>query len=271
MVLRGATSQLQRSRSGSSPIGPDSGPPAAVRAAALGLGGHDDIGREALRDAVTRTIARPLAKYGIVLNAARGAALTARLGHGVRGSSSVPVGPRFISCAGVSALAAESYASINSSSLACDPSAAMQASQSREAMRLPISLMAAAAIVALVGCAEEPQTVIAYPAPGHYETRVYTTEQHGPVEPQVAVPEESVRRILILQTRKLDRPAEVVGIVDAHEDNGREAVALDELRRKAAALGADAVVGVEFHHAESHGEPLHLSGLAVRYVSGGAR
>lgn len=41
----------------------------------IGLGGHDEIGREALRDAVTRTIARPLAKYGIVLDAARVAAL----------------------------------------------------------------------------------------------------------------------------------------------------------------------------------------------------
>jgi hypothetical protein len=26
------------------------------------------------------------------------------------------------------------------------------------------------------------------------------------------------------------------------------------------------VVGVEFHHGEGHGEPIHLSGLAVRYL-----
>jgi len=37
----------------------------------IGLGGHDAIGREALRDAVTRTIARPLAEHGIVLDEAR--------------------------------------------------------------------------------------------------------------------------------------------------------------------------------------------------------
>lgn len=43
----------------------------------LGLGGHDLRGREALRDAVTRTIARPLAGHGIVLDASRLAALTA--------------------------------------------------------------------------------------------------------------------------------------------------------------------------------------------------
>lgn len=137
-------------------------------------------------------------------------------------------------------------------------------------MRLPITLLAAAT---LAGCADEPQTIIAYPAPAHYETRVYTSAQstHVGEEPPVAAADASTRRVLILQTRKLDRPAEVVGIVDAHEEGGREEVALDELRRKAAAVGADAVVGVEFHHAESAGEPLHLSGLAVRYISGGAR
>ena len=31
-------------------------------------------------------------------------------------------------------------------------------------------------------------------------------------------------------------------------------------------MGADAVIGVEFHHGEEHGEPTHLSGLAVRYI-----
>ena len=122
------------------------------------------------------------------------------------------------------------------------------------------------------GCAEEPQTLIAYPVPAHYETRVYSAPAAAAAsEPHIVSTDESVRRVLILQTRKLDRPAEVVGIVDAHDESGHEEVALDELRRKAAAIGADAVVGVEFHHSDSHGEPLHLSGLAVRYISGGAR
>lgn len=137
-------------------------------------------------------------------------------------------------------------------------------------MRLRLTLLAA---VASAGCAEEPQTFVAYPMPAHYETRVYPSGPPVVGEPQVAAADEGTRRIVILQTRKLDRPAEVVGIVDAHEASGREEVALDELRRKAAAIGADAVVGVEYHHAESNGEPLHLSGLAVRYVAGpgGAR
>ena len=136
-----------------------------------------------------------------------------------------------------------------------------------------VSLLAA---VGLYGCAEEPQTIVAYPAPIHYETRIYTgtappAAALPPTEARPAPPEPSRQRMLVLQTHKLDRPSEVVGIVDAHEDGGREELALDELRRKAAALGADAVVGVDFHHAEAAGQPLHLSGLAVRYVSGSAQ
>jgi hypothetical protein len=76
--------------------------------------------------------------------------------------------------------------------------------------------------------------------------------------------------ILVLQTTKLDRYAEVVGVVDVHEAMGTEQAALATLRRKAAAMGADAVVGVEFHHGEGEGEPTHLSGMAVRFVSSSA-
>jgi hypothetical protein len=43
----------------------------------LGLGGHDDIGRQDLRTAVERLIARPLARHGIELQTARLAQLVA--------------------------------------------------------------------------------------------------------------------------------------------------------------------------------------------------
>ena len=75
----------------------------------------------------------------------------------------------------------------------------------------------------------------------------------------------SASEVLVLQSTKLDRPAEVVGVVDVHEPMASEAAALARLREKAAALGANAIVGVEFHHGEGTGEPAHLSGLAVRY------
>jgi uncharacterized protein YbjQ (UPF0145 family) len=47
---------------------------------------------------------------------------------------------------------------------------------------------------------------------------------------------------------------------------GSHEAALDVVRRRAAELGADAVVGVEFHHGEGDGQPTHLSGLAVRFL-----
>jgi hypothetical protein len=73
-------------------------------------------------------------------------------------------------------------------------------------------------------------------------------------------------RVLVLQGKHLDRPAVVVGVVDAHEEMGKHEAALWSLKAKAAQLGADAVVGVEFHHGEGEGEPTHLSGLAVQFV-----
>jgi uncharacterized protein YbjQ (UPF0145 family) len=57
---------------------------------------------------------------------------------------------------------------------------------------------------------------------------------------------------------------EVLGTVDVHEHMGTEEQALGVLRGRAAALGAEAVVGVEFHHGEGHAEAVHLSGMAVR-------
>jgi uncharacterized protein YbjQ (UPF0145 family) len=72
--------------------------------------------------------------------------------------------------------------------------------------------------------------------------------------------------VLVLQSTHLDRPAEVVGVIDAHVPMGSHESALDVVRQRAAELGADAVVGVEFHHGEGEGERTHLSGLAVRFL-----
>jgi hypothetical protein len=94
------------------------------------------------------------------------------------------------------------------------------------------------------------------------QTPVLTTAP-PPVAPDGAPRDPST--ILVLETDHLDRPAEVVGVIDAHEEVGKHEAALWVLKTKAAKLGADAVVGVEFHHGEGGGEPTHLSGLAVRY------
>ncbi len=122
----------------------------------------------------------------------------------------------------------------------------------------------ALAFVSSVGCAESegPPPVIVT-SPVAYETHILAGSSGAPA---VRIDPERSGRVLILQGRKLERPAEVVGVVDAHESSGRQDAALQQLRVRAAALGADAVVGVEFHHGEAHGEPIHLSGLAVRYL-----
>lgn len=125
----------------------------------------------------------------------------------------------------------------------------------------PLMLMAAA-------CVDEAPLPASSPPTAHHVTVNYAvTVNENPMAAVPSPPSASADRVLILQSTHLDRPAEVVGIVDVHEETGHHDAALAELRQKAAALGADAVVGVEFHHGESNGEPTHLSGLAVRFVS----
>jgi uncharacterized protein YbjQ (UPF0145 family) len=79
------------------------------------------------------------------------------------------------------------------------------------------------------------------------------------------ISDEQAARVEVLESESVARSTEVVGIVDEHEPMGDEKRALLELRKEAAALGADAVIGVEFHHPDRAGAPIHLSGMAVRY------
>ena len=129
---------------------------------------------------------------------------------------------------------------------------------------LRLVIVAAASACALgVGCAhEEPhQAIIVHPAPVVLESR---TAGGGAT---TTTGSERVARIQILPTKRPDRPAEVLGVIDAHVPMGEHGRANDVLRQKAAELGADAVIGVDFNHGEGHGnEPTHLSGLAIRYL-----
>lgn len=79
---------------------------------------------------------------------------------------------------------------------------------------------------------------------------------------------ESVDHILVVPTPDTGHPTEVVAVLDVHEPSGNHDAALRTLKERAALLGADAVVGVEFHHEESGGGPhsieTHLSGVAVK-------
>jgi uncharacterized protein YbjQ (UPF0145 family) len=74
----------------------------------------------------------------------------------------------------------------------------------------------------------------------------------------------SARDVRVIQNDSLDCPSEVLGLVDIHEPVDSVDRALEVLKRKAAKVGAEAVIGVEFHHGEPGEEPTHLSGMAVR-------
>ena len=127
-------------------------------------------------------------------------------------------------------------------------------------------ITAIALAFALVACASE------YHPEYHPETatNISQTFNYGAsAEGAPASYSEQTRdgaNVLVLQGTHLDRPSEVVGVVDAHLKVGDQDAALAALRKRAAAMGADAVVGVEFHHGEGPGEPIHLSGLAVRFL-----
>ena len=142
-------------------------------------------------------------------------------------------------------------------------------------MRIYLTLL----MIALPACASEyhpdyhPESVTSYSQNLSYPVNVYengaSPASSGTTLTNAGPAQNDASRVLILQSTHLDRPAEVVGVVDAHEAMGNQDQALAALKRKAAAMGADAVVGVEFHHGESDGEPTHLSGLAVKFLERG--
>ena len=140
-------------------------------------------------------------------------------------------------------------------------------------MRIAVPVIAAA--IGVVGCASEyhpeyhPESSYRYEQNVSYPTTVLTVGGPAPVATEaqgITAPQGNLSRILVLEGTHLDRPAEVVGVIDAHMPMGSHDSALDFVRRRALQMGADAVVGVEFHHGEAEGEPTHLSGLAVRFL-----
>jgi uncharacterized protein YbjQ (UPF0145 family) len=74
----------------------------------------------------------------------------------------------------------------------------------------------------------------------------------------------AAQHVRVIQNDELGCPSEVLGLVDIHEPVATVDRALEILKRKAAKLRAEAVIGVEFHHGEPGEEPTHLSGMAVR-------
>lgn len=102
-----------------------------------------------------------------------------------------------------------------------------------------------------VGCVPPPpmvstqtQVAVYEQAPGHVEARP---------------------PVLVLVDKRVARPSEVLGILDFHSNAADEDKGFDELRARAYAIGADAVLAAEFEHG-ADGGPSHLSGIAVRFL-----
>jgi hypothetical protein len=138
------------------------------------------------------------------------------------------------------------------------------------------AILGVAVAMMLAGCGNEyhpeyhPQSTYTVQQSLSYPTTIFAVGSATPIVSDAPVLAGSAggdpSRVLVLQSTHLDRPSEVVGVVDAHVPMGSHDAALDVLRQHAAQLGADAVVGVEFHHGEGEEQPTHLSGLAVRFL-----
>ncbi len=72
--------------------------------------------------------------------------------------------------------------------------------------------------------------------------------------------------ILVTTDESCPKPhhCDILDVVDIHTQATSQDKGFDELRARAAAIGADAVVGAEFEHGDGS-EPSHLSGMIVRY------
>jgi uncharacterized protein YbjQ (UPF0145 family) len=126
-------------------------------------------------------------------------------------------------------------------------------------------------LMLLAGCATTATRSADYPRSGSSsaeaadsksdENDEVAEEQALMLDPTLAA---AASRIRVMQNDQLECPSEVLGLVDIHQPVKTEDEALNVLKRKAAKLRADAVIGVEFHHGEPGEEPTHLSGMAVR-------
>ncbi len=82
-------------------------------------------------------------------------------------------------------------------------------------------------------------------------------------EPARGTPEQAARVKVFFSGTEVEEPTEVLGVVDVHEPATSDQQGLEIMRERAAAMHADAVVGVEFHRDDK--SFTDLSGLAVRY------
>ena len=95
------------------------------------------------------------------------------------------------------------------------------------------------------------------------------TQVRAPGSTSSSVPEcssPSTGRMVVTtgRTCPTGHDCNIVEVLDVHTDATSEDKGFDELRTRAARVGADAVIGAEFEHGDNGG-PSHLSGMIVRY------
>jgi uncharacterized protein YbjQ (UPF0145 family) len=81
--------------------------------------------------------------------------------------------------------------------------------------------------------------------------------------PARATPDQAARVQVIYSGTPVNEETEVLGVVDVHEPATSDQQGLEIMKERAAAMRADAVIGVEFHRDDK--SFTDLSGLAVRY------
>jgi uncharacterized protein YbjQ (UPF0145 family) len=131
--------------------------------------------------------------------------------------------------------------------------------------------LAVLTLLCATGCAAERPPDAAYPTGESTPTTAMpkeSAEEDEVAEEKAIVNDPAViaaaQKVKVIQNEHADCATELVGLVDIHEPVESVDRALEVLRRKAAKMGAEEVVGVEFHHGEPGEEPTHLSGMAVR-------
>jgi hypothetical protein len=127
--------------------------------------------------------------------------------------------------------------------------------------RMTVQALGVAVVVSLIGCVPPPPPQ----SPNVFvSSSASVVANDTPSEVRLAPP-GAARTVQVLVDKRVDRPTEVVGVLDFHSSATSEDKGFDELRAHAAAMGADAVIGAEFEHGEGN-EPSHLSGMAVRFL-----
>ena len=101
-------------------------------------------------------------------------------------------------------------------------------------------------------------------------------EEYGRAEPSYAKTEETpppmpaydprAARVTVTTDKSIGRDTEIIAVFDVHTKADSQDKGFDELRRRAYAMGADAVIGAEFEHGDGD-EPSHLSGMAVKFCA----